>query len=88
MRKDEFLLEGEARIKALERLVERLGRDDLPDPVVNHLDPVRLWTAFSMDEEEYWGEVDSTSTTSLRAFRLPPVAARTVERLTRSRSST
>jgi hypothetical protein len=56
MRNDEFLLEGEDRIKALERLAERLGIDLLPDPVANNLDPHSLWTAYHMDEEEYWGE--------------------------------
>jgi hypothetical protein len=67
VRKDEFLLEGENRIKALERLAERLDID-LPNPVADNLDPVVLWTAFSTDEEEHWGEAERDAQKLLNVY--------------------
>jgi hypothetical protein len=90
MPKDGYQLEGENRIKALERLAERLGKDDFPTAVTDNLDPDLLWMAFSTDEGEYWGEAEREAQKLLNVYygspgtSRPPVAVRTVERLTRS----
>src|SRR5215212_3908388 len=58
MPKDEFRLEDEDRMDALERLAALLGLEDLPGMVADNLDPHLLWDAFYSDDEEHWRELE------------------------------
>jgi hypothetical protein len=69
--KDEYQLEGEERVDALERLAERLGVEDLPDVVTDNLEPHHLWTAYRLNEEEYWGDVEKEARKLLDVYYDP-----------------
>jgi len=91
MPEDQYRLEDEDRMEVLERLAERLGVEALPDVVTDNLDTQYLWTAYHMDEDEHWGEVEKEARKLLNVYydssgiSRPPVAERTAERLAMSR---